>query len=159
MNRTPLLRLTLGLLLLTCLPSCGFAFRSAWKKAPVTSGVEGKWKGTWLSDANGHHGDLRCVVSKAELPDYGAGKGAEPIPAPRSFFYRATWKKILSGSYRSVHTVKKQKDGSYKFSGEHKMPDWAGGLYHYEGTIKGDEFKANYKCAMDHGTYTMKRVR
>lgn len=148
MKRATLLRLSLGLLLLTCLPSCGFAFRSAWKKVPVTSGAEGKWKGTWLSDANGHTGDLRCVVSEA--------KNAQ---GDHEFFYHATWKKILSGSYKAVHTVKKQKDGTYTFSGEHKMPNWAGGLYHYEGTIKGDEFHAHYKCAMDNGTYTMKRVR
>lgn len=77
----------------------------------------------------------------------------------RTFLYHATWMKILSGSYKAIHNVQKQKDGTYKFTGEHKMPDWAGGLYHYEGTIKGDEFKANYKCAMDHGTYTMKRAK
>lgn len=150
MKRASLLRLALALISLTCLPSCGFAFRSAWKKAPVTSGVEGKWKGTWLSDASGHHGNLSCVVS--------------PPPASRKhtfhqFFYHATWMHILSGSYKAIHTVKKQKDGTYTFSGEHKMPNWAGGLYHYEGTIKGDEFKANYKCPIDNGTYTMKRVR
>jgi hypothetical protein len=39
------------------------------------------------------------------------------------------------------------------------MPNWAGGLYQYEGTIKGDEFKACYQCSIDKGTYTMKRVR
>jgi len=39
------------------------------------------------------------------------------------------------------------------------MPDWAGGKYHYEGTIKGDDFNACYESAMDRGTYTMKRVR
>jgi hypothetical protein len=148
MKRALILRLALGLILISVLPSCGFAFRSAWKKAPVTAGVEGKWKGTWLSDANGHHGDLLCVVSES--------KNSKD---DHEFFYHATWKKILSGSYKAVHNVQKQKDGSYAFKGEHKMPDWAGGLYHYEGTIKGDEFKANYRCSMDNGTYTMKRVR
>ncbi len=150
------------------------AFRSEWKKAPVTSGVEGKWKGTWLSDANGHHGDLSCVVTKAYAEPFICGTCLSPtartalqreskreslLPHPFSFFYRATWKTILSGSYKSTHTVQLQKDGTYVFKGEHKMPGWAGGLYHYEGTIKGDEFKANYRCAMDNGTYTMKRVR
>ena len=148
MKSALLLRLAIGLILMPVLPSCGFAFRSAWKKAPVTSGVEGKWEGTWLSDASGHHGALRCVV------DCSKGK-----PGDHEFFYHATWKSILSGSYKSIHTVKKQKDGSFVFKGEHKMPDWAGGLYHYEGTIKGDEFKADYRCSMDNGTYTMKRVR
>lgn len=142
-----LLRLALGLLFLTTLPSCGFAFRSAWKKAPATTGAEGKWSGTWHSDATGHQGTLRCVVS-----------GPVDQKGGHEFFYQATWKKILSGSYKSVHTVRKQKDGTYTFKGEHKMPDWAGGLYHYEGTIKGDNFSACYQSSMDHGTYTMKRV-
>lgn len=75
------------------------------------------------------------------------------------FHYRATWMKILSGSYKAMHNVQKKKDGSYIFKGDHQMPDWAGGLYHYEGTIKGDEFNARYKCAKDHGTFTMKRVQ
>lgn len=157
-----LLRLALGLMLLTCLPSCGFAFRKAWKEGgynlapqcPISSGPiynhlpKGKWEGTWLSDASGHHGDLRCVTSNTLN-----GQG------DHEFFYHATWKKILSGSYKATHTVQKQKDGTYTFKGEHKMPNWAGGLYQYEGTIKGDEFKACYQCAMDKGTYTMKRVR
>jgi len=163
MKRALLIRLVLGLILTSVLPSCGFAFREAWKKAPgptfafrgpngpctadfPSEGV-GKWKGTWLSDANGHHGDLLCVVSESKNSQ-----------GDHEFFYHATWKKILSGSYKAIHTVKKQKDGTYIFKGEHKMPDWAGGLYHYEGTIKGDEFKANYRCSMDNGTYTMKRV-
>ena len=148
---------------MSVLPSCGFAFRSAWKKggyvvAPtgptIAAGAsrdslpQSKWEGTWHSDASGHHGALRCVTSSTlnSLGDH-------------EFFYHATWKTILSGSYKAVHRVQKQKDGTYTFTGEHKMPDWAGGLYHYAGTIKGNEFKANYRCALDNGTYTMKRVR
>lgn len=148
MKRALLLRVAIGLFLTTLLPSCGSEFRSAWKKAPVTSGATGKWEGTWLSAANGHHGTLRCVVAAPQSPQN-----------DQEFFYRATWKTILSGSYKAVHTVKKQKDGTYTFKGEHKMPDWAGGLYHYQGTIKGDNFSACYESAMDRGTYTMKRVR
>lgn len=148
MKRAFALRLALGLLLLSALPSCGFAFRSAWKKASASDAVAGRWEGTWHSDGTGHQGTLRCVVS---VPPNAKGG--------HQFFYQATWKKILSGSYKAVHAVKAQKDGTYTFSGEHKMPDWAGGLYHYEGTIKGDEFHANYRCAMDHGSYTMRRAR
>ncbi|MCF7789537.1 MAG: hypothetical protein K9N47_25665 [Prosthecobacter sp.] len=162
MKRALLLRLALGLILMSVLPSCGFAFREAWKKVPDTGGVEGKWEGTWLSDATGHTGTLRCVVGKPTRNGIvigAAGENVGSVPADRIFFYHATWKKILSGSYKAVHIVKKQKDGSYTFKGEHKMPNWAGGLYQYEGTVKGDEFKACYQCSMDKGTYTMKRVR
>lgn len=147
MKTSPLLRLAVSALVLSLLTSCGSEFRSAWKKAGTTQGVEGRWEGTWLSAANGHHGTLRCVVSGPK----GTGN--------HQFFYRATWKSILSGSYKAVHHVQPKKDGSYVFKGDHKMPDWAGGMYHYEGTIKGDEFKACYECEIDRGTFTMKRVR
>jgi len=151
MKRALLLRCAIGLFLTTLLPSCGSGFREAWKKAPVTSGVEGKWEGTWLSEATGHQGTLRCVIA--------APIAKTTKTTTHEFYYHATWKKILSGGYKAVHTVKKQKDGSYTFKGEHKMPDWAGGLYHYEGTIQGDSFNACYESAMDKGTYTMKRAR
>lgn len=147
MKTSPLLRLAVLALVVILLPSCGSDFRAAWKKAPASTGVEGKWAGTWLSEANGHHGKLRCVVGRSQEAQ------------SREFFYHATWKSILSGSYKAMHNVQRQKDGTYTFKGEHKMPDWAGGLYHYTGTIKGDDFNASYKSSMDHGTYTMKRVR
>lgn len=145
MNCSPFLRLAFAALLL-CLPSCGSAFRQAWKHAPTSQGIEGKWEGTWLSAVNGHTGTLKCVVT------------ASPKAGEHEFFYRATWKKILSGSYKAVHHVEK-KDSTLVFKGDHQMPDWAGGKYHYEGTVKGDEFSACYECAMDRGTYTMKRVK
>ncbi|MDI1314225.1 hypothetical protein [Prosthecobacter sp.] len=162
MKRALFLRLALGLILTSVLPSCGFAFRSAWKKGgyevPSTAGdsaapfknslPQSRWAGTWNSEATGHQGALRCVTSNAIN-----GQG------DHEFFYHATWMTILSGSYKAVHQVQKQRDGSYTFKGEHRMPNWAGGLYHYAGTIKGDEFKADYRCSLDNGTYTMKRVR
>ncbi|MFM2168646.1 MAG: hypothetical protein RIS79_3017 [Verrucomicrobiota bacterium] len=146
MNKPNHLRLALVAISLVCLPSCGTAFRKAWNHAPASQGVEGKWEGTWLSAVNGHTGTLKCVVSAP------TGKG------DHEFFYRATWKKILSGSYKAVHHVEK-KSGSHVFKGDHQMPDWAGGKYHYEGTVKGDEFSACYESAMDRGSYMMRRVK
>lgn len=167
MKTFQLLRFILPVLGLAMLPSCNCAFREAWNeptscafmlpKAPDVakiSQVAGKWEGTWLSEASGHHGKLRCIVS---LPHHTLVSADYHLD--HKFFYHATWKSILSGSYSALHQVVEKKDGTYVFKGEHKMPDWAGGLYHYEGTIKGDEFKANYRCAMDHGTYTMKRAQ
>lgn len=154
MNLLQALRFALAALVLTLLPSCGSDFRAAWEKAPVTEAVEGKWAGTWLSAANGHHGKLRCVVANDTC-----GVGTPSNAVPRSFFYHATWMKILSGSYRTIQHVVQKKYGTYTFRGDHQMPDWAGGKYHYEGTIKGDNFNACYESAMDRGTFTMKRVR
>jgi len=145
------------------LPSCGSDFRKAWKRdicpaPPPANGVAGKWEGTWLSAANGHHGKLRCVVGEPKeymMVSYVPSKNSDAY----CFHYHATWKSILSGSYKAFHHVVRNKDGSHTFKGDHQMPDWAGGKYHYEGTVKGDHFNACYESAMDRGTYTMKRVR
>ncbi|MDP1590464.1 MAG: hypothetical protein Q8M07_22110 [Prosthecobacter sp.] len=153
MNLLQPLRFVLPVLLLTTLASCSSDFRAAWKKAPVTEAVEGKWAGTWQSTANGHHGKLRCLVGRARKTI-----ASTDYHVDHEFFYHATWKSILSGSYKAIHQVVKKKDGTYSFKGSHQMPDWAGGKYHYEGTIKGDDFNACYESAMDRGTYTMKRV-
>lgn len=154
--------LFLALFLLIVLPSCGTEFRKAWN-APVPDSVmlppgeslaysaaitQANWDGTWHSEATGHHGKLQCVI-----------QGPLNKEGDHTFFYRATWMKILSGSYKATHRVVADKKGGFHFQGEHKMPNWAGGLYHYDGTIKGDEFKAEYRSAMDNGTYVMKRVR
>lgn len=154
MKNSQLLRFSLAVFVLTLLPSCCSDFRAAWKKAPVTESVEGKWAGTWQSAANGHHGKLRCVIDNPRH-----ALVSRDLSSDHEFFYHATWMKILSGGYKTFHHVVQKKDGTYIFKGDHQMPDWAGGKYHYEGTIKGDVFNASYKCAKDRGTFTMERVR
>lgn len=146
LSRTVLLLPLLSLLLSSC---AGPAFHRAWREAgnQPAEGVVGRWEGTWTSEANSHHGKLRCVVSAP-------GKPGEP----HQFYYRATWMGVLSGSYRAPHQVKADGKERWTFSGEHKMPDWAGGLYRYEGTIEGDQFQADYRCRLDHGSYKLTRV-
>jgi hypothetical protein len=132
------------------LSSCSMTFHREWRasvKQGPKPGVEGAWQGTWKSDVNGHHGRLRAVV--------GPVKNAE---GDHAFRYHATWGNILSGSYLTDHRVKDGK-GSSTFTGQHDMPNWAGGRYTYCGTVKGDEFSACYQCAKDKGTFQMKRVR
>lgn len=132
------------------LSSCSHGFRREWRAAiqnPAKPGVEGAWEGTWKSEVNGHHGRLRCVV--------GPAKNAE---GDHSFHYHATWAAVLSGSYRADHRVRKAPKSLWTFEGQHRMPDWAGGLYQYNGTVEGDVFTAQYKCAKDQGTYRMQRV-
>jgi hypothetical protein len=130
--------------------SCSSSFRREWKAAlqhPQTSGIVGAWEGEWKSTHNGHHGRLRCVVSPAKNKQ-----------GDHHFHYHATWAGILSGAYRAEHRVLPQNKGA-SFTGQHDMPSWAGGRYTYGGRIVGDEFNACYHCAMDAGTFQMRRVR
>jgi hypothetical protein len=145
----PLYLLSLSLLL--GLTSCsGLQFRRDFKaatKAPPQEGVVGAWSGTWSSRVNGHQGTLQCLVTPPASPE-----------ATHTFRYRATWMKILSGTFSSDHQVKPAGAGKWTFSGQHQMPKWAGGLYSYLGTIQNDSFHATYDCAMDRGDYRMTRV-
>jgi len=142
---------TVWLSLLLGLTSCsGLQFKRDFKaaaKAPAQEGALGAWSGTWASRVNGHQGTLQCLVAPPTAP-----------AAPHTFRYRATWMKILSGTYTADHTVKPAGPAKWTFSGQHKMPDWAGGLYTYEGTIDGDAFQASYQCELDKGEYRMNRV-
>lgn len=143
-------RLLLTFCLAALLSSCSIGFNREWKaalKKGPQPGVEGAWEGTWQSDVNGHHGQLRSVVDPA--------KNAE---GDHTFHYHATWAGFLTGTFHADHRVKPEKD-HLQFQGQHTMPDWAGGLYTYKGTIKGDEFSASYDCALDNGTFQMTRVK
>ncbi len=158
MNHPQLARSFLSVMLLALMSSCSSEFHKAWKNTPASQGVSGKWEGTWLSAANGHHGTLKCVVKEDLKQRYTRGPGVPADAKAHEFFYYATWKSIIGGSYKAIHQVQKKGD-HFIFKGDHQMPSWAGGKYHYEGTIKGDEFNACYECSKDRGTFTMKRVR
>lgn len=157
MSLPPPLRFACLTLVLMLLPSCGLSFRSAWKMPASNAGVNGKWEGTWLSTASGHTGKLRAVISEPG-PLMSASK-QQPKAVPHQFFYHCTWRGILSAAFKTTQHVVRQKNGSYTFKGDHQMPNWVGGVYHYEGTIKGDNFNACYESGLDRGTFTMKRVR
>ena len=157
MKNSQLLRFACLTLVLMLLPSCGLSFRSAWKAPASNAGVSGKWEGTWLSTASGHTGKLRAVIHPM-LKEHPMASRA-PEGQAFQFFYHCTWRGILSAAFKTTQQVVKQKNGTYAFKGDHQMPNWVGGVYHYEGTIKGDDFNACYESAMDRGTFTMKRVR
>ena len=151
MNLPLPLRFTCLTLVLMLLPSCGLSFRSAWKTPASNAGVCGKWEGAWLSTASGHTGQLRAVIHPMA--------SRAPEGQAFQFFYHCTWRGILSAAFKTTQQVEKQTNGTYTFRGDHQMPNWVGGVYHYEGTIKGDDFNACYESTMDRGTFTMKRVR
>lgn len=157
MKSSRVFRLAVLALISSVLPSCGLSFRSAWKETAPNTGVNGKWEGTWHSTASGHTGKLRAVISGPE-PLLTASKQS-PAAVPHPFFYHCTWRGILSASFKTTHLVVRKNNSTHTFKGDHKMPNWVGGMYHYEGTIKGDDFNACYESGMDRGTFTMKRVR
>jgi hypothetical protein len=148
---------TVGLLLAGCA-----GFERDWKRAlaatppgaPGPAGVvvagthEGAWTGSWTSPGTGHSGRLRCVISG---PAQGSGE------TEATFTYHATWA-IFSGTFPTRQPVRRQADGSVRSVGAWSLPDWAGGRYEYDITIRGNRFTGIWKSARDSGALEMTRA-
>jgi len=136
---------TIGWVLAFAFISCGCSsFNRDWKKAAANpAGVEGRWEGTWTSDANGHTGKLLCLFEKISEESYRAR-------------FDSTYKKVIH--FKSTVTLNGATTNEvFSFSGEAKLPWWAGGIYDYAGTVNTTNFFSTYKCKYDHGTFQMTR--
>lgn len=124
-------------------------FNHDWSKAakdpapPID--IQGRWEGTWKSDANGHHDVLRCVIVKKDETNYLAR-------------FHAKYGKALSFGYRVPLTVL-ETNGAITFSGNANLGWLAGGLYHYEGHANLTNFFSTYSCKHDKGTFQMARPK
>jgi hypothetical protein len=134
--------MVVGFLLTGC-SSFHREWRAAIKQPIPANSIEGPWTGTWHSDQNGHHGSLRCVVTKTSDTSYRA-------------HYRATYKSILHFSYVATLNAH-ETNGAVALKGEADLGKLAGGVYTYEGTATPTEFHSNYANKYDHGAYDLTR--
>jgi len=144
-NRTALLGLGVCALLQTgCL-----TYQSSWRFGetidPESDPVEGRWKGTWLSDHNSHTGSLRAVATRAEGD------------VQYRFQFGATYMKILRATYDVQFDIEPDGD-NFTLTGEQTLPGFMGGLYTYKGRIEGTSFTAKYRSNLDHGTFKMEKA-
>lgn len=119
-------------------------FHEAWQSAPLPSEddpLSGQWEGEWMSDANGAHGPLRCVVTPV-----GPGRW-------RATFH-ATFMRMLKACYSTE--LEGHGDG---FRGSSDLGTVAGGIYEYAAEVTGDQFVSTFRSRTDHGTFRMRRVR
>jgi len=126
-------------------------FNHEWDKAMASrSGppkdITGPWLGSWHSDANGHHGELRCVVlpEDRKSDDY-------------RFYYHAIYGNFLTVAYTVTEQVHRNRQGNYDLRGEHNLGYFAGGLYHYEGVSTTTKMRSTYRSSADHGTFELAR--
>ena len=123
-------------------------FRREWKaataKPPPAKDISGPWEGSWRSDVNGHHGRLRCVVSRLDGGRYRAR-------------YKATYWKIFRFGYTVVLQVAQPSSDTFRFRGEADLGWWGGGVYHYDGHATPMNFFSTYKSEHDHGSFEMTR--
>ena len=128
---------------------CGCSsFDRDWKAAASSkpqsaTDMTGRWQGTWASDANGHNGGLRCLITRTGDNAYHAR-------------YAATYWSIFHFGY-DMDLVAEQEVDAVHFKGEADLGSMAGGVYHYDGHANAADFTATYQSEADHGRFTMKR--
>jgi hypothetical protein len=124
-------------------------FNRRWREqtaqAGARNGLEGLWQGEWISQANGHHGALKCILMKTKSDDYEA-------------MFHAVYARFLSVAY-TVPLCGQSIDGKLKLEGETDLGKLAGGIYHYEGEADENAFVCTYRCAYDHGTFHLAPFR
>jgi hypothetical protein len=141
----------LALMLSLSVSSCSGRFQRDWKTtavAPVTTApknVAGSWQGTWKSEATGHQGTLKAVVS--EVPEK---------ENRYAFRYHATWSNLFSATFESEHMAKPQ-GRNFVLTGHHDLGFLFGGVYHYEGTATPSLLKCRYRSKLDHGVFELQR--
>jgi hypothetical protein len=123
-------------------------FNREWAETEVQpiagSGVLGRWEGSWSSEVNGHDGKLRCVVTPKHDATYRAR-------------FHAVYRKVVGFGY-TVPLRVIETNGVFEFRGDANLGWWAGGVYHYQGHVQGNDFFCTYSCKYDHGTFQMKRL-
>ena len=137
---------TAGLCALLVLSGCS-SFNRDWRQAatqpPVARSVEGRWEGRWVSEVNGHHGRLRCLLTR---------ESDERCQAR----FRATYSGVFRFSY-SVPLSLQAHDRGWEINGEADLGKLAGGSYYYEGRIALTNFTATYRSKYDHGRFELHR--
>jgi hypothetical protein len=120
-------------------------FNRDWRNhaEPANNELAGLWLGSWHSEANGHHGGLRCIIASLGESRYETR-------------YRASYMGILRFEYSLAVDVAGTA-GTYSFTGQADLGALAGGVYTYIGGITGTSFNAMYECDRDHGTFRMER--
>ncbi len=141
--RALLLALIPALLFTSGCASFNRDYQQALLQGEPKDGIEGPWIGSWLSDKNGHHGELRGIITKVEGNTYETR-------------FKAKFMKVFTYTSEAEFEMQPHNDG-FEFFGTKKLGWLAGGEYTYEGRVSPKEFFSTYKNKWDHGTFQMER--
>lgn len=104
--------------------------------------LSGSWSGNWESDSTGHHGPLRCTLTKLDQSTYRADFSGR-------FF------KIIPFRY-SVDLDVVQDGDTVTLSGEQRLGRRLGDFY-YNAEANTQDFVANYSSCKDQGRFVLSR--
>lgn len=114
-----------------------------WQAAGEQStGIEGRWQGTWKSQQDGHTGKLLCVIRQAGPENY-------------SCLFNATVAGIFRFTYEARLEGRKVGDRVY-LTGDQDL-GWPADSYHYAGSADPKGFYCAYHARDDHGYFAMSR--
>ena len=103
---------------------------------------EGRWRGSWQSCVNGHHGRLSAQFCRIDSTHVQAK-------------FTGTFAKVIPFRYRPVLDIVYEEPGLMVLQGNKRLP--LGGNFEYNATIAGDQFTATYRSRRDHGVWQLQR--
>ena len=124
------------------------SFDREWKSAANapngSTDMSGRWHGAWVSQTDGHTGNLLCVITEPSENRYRA-------------HFKATYWKFFVFEYVLNLDASPPANGSVPFAGKENLGWLAGGDYHYDGSANASYFQCRYSSKYDFGTFTIKR--
>jgi len=149
-----------------CVMSLGLAasctsFDKKWEAtAPLPSAnpaamLNGKWEGTWQSDATDYQGHMQAmifyksdtVVDKQTAQQYAAD-------------FEIRFSEVPIDNYTVTLNATRMPDGKIHFEGKRDMGYFKGGIMRIDGYVyaDGDKFYCDYISDKDAGTFKMRRI-
>jgi hypothetical protein len=107
----------------------------------AAAGLPVRWEGRWISETNGHHGALRCLLTQNSPTEFAA-----------------TFYAVYAGALRVCYTVPlrgQSSEGKLTLAGDADIGRLGGGVYHYAGEATTSAFRCTYQCKYDRGTFEM----
>jgi hypothetical protein len=119
------------------------SFERAWQNPPAeSSGIAGRWQGSWKSAGSGDRGKLRAIIIRQSGTHYTAR-------------FHATYHSVLSAEY-SVTLDVTQRGPRSEFQGAAHLGVW--GRYETTGYATRTRFHATYRSKFGYGTFEMQRI-
>jgi hypothetical protein len=121
-------------------------FNARWASAVAVDqdSVSGRWQGEWISEASGHRGPLRCVLTVVS-------------PALWHLAFNAGYSRVFRACYTADFNAVYE-EGRWAFTGGQDLGVIAGGVYEYSGYATLSKMVCRYKSPRDLGEFRLHRV-